>query len=160
MNQSTDSVFNASASSEHPAVHATLCHLFAAVSPAFAQWYQKRVQEGDQLEKFSLEEVLDTLPTLASSTVPAQHWFASAQESGDSVELLHHASQILTDESIPFLSADVTSAPNWLAEYGLIKEQFDAQIQPYYTYSLENEFAAAAVRGARRIVDGGRVVEE
>ena len=64
--------------------------------------------------------------------------------------------QLLAGETLPYLSSDVTPAPNWLQEYNLVKDQVDAELQPFYSYSLENEFAAAAVRGARRIVDGRR----
>lgn len=156
VSQSSDSVFNAAASEEHSTVYSTLCHLLVAVSPAFAAWYKQHVEEGDRTEKFSLEEILDSLPTLASNTIPSQHWFASSQDDTVSVELLHQAAQLLAGETLPYLSSDVTPAPNWLQEYNLVKDQVDAELQPFYSYSLENEFAAAAVRGARRIVDGRR----
>ena len=154
VSQSSDSVFDASASEGHSTVYSTLCHLLVAVSPAFEAWYKQHVEEGDRTEKFSLEEILDSLPTLASNTIPSQHWFASSQDNTLSVELLQHASQLMAGEALPYLSSDVSPAPNWLQEYNLVKDQVDAELQPFYSYSLENEFAAAAVRGARRIVDG------
>lgn len=156
VSKSSDSVFDPAMSEEHSTVYATLCHLLVAVSPAFAAWYKQHLEEGDRTEKFSLEEILDSLPTLASNTIPPQHWFASSEDNATSVELLHQASQLLAGETLPYLSSDVTPAPNWLQEYNLVKDQVDAELQPFYSYSLENEFAAAAVRGARRIVDGRR----
>ena len=130
MSQSSDSVFNAAASEEHSTVYSTLCHLLVAVSPAFAAWYKQHVEEGDRTEKFSLEEILDSLPTLASNTIPSQHWFASSQDDTVSVELLHQAAQLLAGETLPYLSSDVTPAPNWLQEYNLVKDQVDAELQP------------------------------
>ena len=123
VSQSSDSVFNAAASEQHSTVYSTLCHLLVAVSPAFAAWYKQHVEEGDRTEKFSLEEILDSLPTLASNTIPPQHWFASSQDDTVSVELLHQAAQLLAGETLPYLSSDVTPAPNWLQEYNLVKDQ-------------------------------------
>ena len=58
VNESTDSTFDPANSIKYPVVYPTLMHLFIGVSPAFAEWYAKRVEEGDQTEKMRLEDLL------------------------------------------------------------------------------------------------------
>lgn len=157
VNQSTDSAFNAAADAERGAVYPTLSHLLLAVSPAFAAWYAQRQAEGDQVEKIKLEELLASLRPLPSSNVSAQNWFAP-RTAVDQHNLFSHAEGILGDESLPYLSSEVSAQKQWLVEYTAVKtSKEDADIRLYYAIEYENQFAEAATRGAMRIVDGGDV---
>ena len=87
----------------------------------------------------------------------AQNWFAPCK-AADQHNLFSHAEGILSDESLPYLSSEVSAQKQWLAEYTAVKtSKEDADIRLYYAIEYENQFAEAATRGAMRIVDGGDV---
>ena len=68
MNQSTDSTFDPAVHTTYSTTYQTLCRLFCGISPSFASWYTKRVEEGDQIEKITLEDLLSTLPVFYDPT--------------------------------------------------------------------------------------------
>ena len=151
VNQSTDSSFDPATSATFPTIYPTLCRLFAAVSPLFAEWYAKRVEEGDQIEKISLEDLLSTLHSLPSSNINAQMWFQSSKQ--ENRDLFAYGDSILTDSAIPYLSSDIKGNMNWLMEYNNAKTAEEVDLRPYFAVDYENRFAEAAMQGVTRIVE-------
>ena len=154
VNESTDSTFDPANSIKYPVVYPTLMHLFIGVSPAFAEWYAKRVEEGDQTEKMRLEDLLCTLRPLPSSNVAASCWFGNSHSKDDTHDLFTYAETILEETELPFLSSEVRSRRDWLTEYMEVNLIPDPANAPLYLVGKENEFAEAAKRAAMRIVDG------
>lgn len=150
VNQSTDSSFDPNPSTEFPNTYSTLCRLLTAVSPIFLAWYTKRVEEGDQIEKITLEDLLSTLHSLPSSNINSQMWFESGKQERD---LFAYGDSILTDSAIPYLSSDIKSNPNWLLEYINAKTAEEVELRPYFAVEYENRFAEVATQGVMRIVE-------
>lgn len=150
VNQSTDSAFNPAVSTTFTTIYPTLCRLFVAISPLFAAWYAKRVEEGDQIEKITLEDLLSTLHSLPSSNINAQMWFQSKEERSD---LFAYGDSILTDSAIPYLSSDIKGNMNWLMEYNNAKTAEEVDLRPYFAVDYENRFAETAMQGVTRIVE-------
>lgn len=111
VNESTDSTFDPANSIKYPVVYPTLMHLFIGVSPAFAEWYAKRVEEGDQTEKMRLEDLLCTLRPLPSSNVAASCWFGNSHSKDDTHDLFTYAETILGGDgaAVPLLGGAVAS---------------------------------------------------
>lgn len=151
VNQSTDSSFDPAVSTTFPSTYPTLCRLFAALSPLFAEWFAKRVEEGDQIEKITLEDLLSTLHSLPSSNINSQLWFETATE--ERRDLFAYGDSILTESNIPYLSSDIKSNPNWLMEYINAKTAEEVDLRPYFAVEYENRFAEAATQGVTRIVE-------
>lgn len=155
VNESTDSDFSPVLNTKFPAIYPTLIHLFIAVSPCFADWYARRVQEGDQMEKIRLEDILCTLRPMPSCNVASNTWFGTPRSGADIHDLFSHAETILEEEDIPYLSADVQPHREWLTEYvGANTLTDDENMALFYAISKESEFAEAAKRAVMKIVDG------
>ena len=152
MNQSTDSTFDPAVHTTYSTTYQTLCRLFCGISPSFASWYTKRVEEGDQIEKITLEDLLSTLQSLPSSNINAQCWFQSMKE--ERHDLFAYGESILSETNIPYLANEIKNNPNWLMEYNSAKTAEEVDLRPYFAVEYENRFAEAATQGVIRIVEG------